>query len=115
MSVKDKDEISSITKAVRLTEEIIDTALRNIRSYPTESALAGHMVSLMYKEGTTPSFPPIVASAASTSNWHHVPGKKRISKGFLMLDIGVSYGGYASDLTRMAYVGQPSRKENVPR
>ncbi len=42
---------------------------------------------------------------------HHEPMNIKIKKGFCVIDFGVKYKGYCSDITRTIYVGKPSKKE----
>ena len=57
------------------------------------------------------SFNPIVASGKNASMPHYAPAAKKIMKGFCVIDFGVKYKGYCSDITRTVYVGKPSKKE----
>jgi Xaa-Pro aminopeptidase len=40
-----------------------------------------------------------------------IGGKARLKKGFCIIDFGVKYKGYHSDITRTIYLGNPSKKE----
>jgi Xaa-Pro dipeptidase len=58
------------------------------------------------------SFEPIVASGKHGKTPHYVPKKKsKLLKGFCIIDFGVEYKGYCSDMTRTIYLGEPSQKE----
>ena len=53
----------------------------------------------------------IVASGSNASSPHHKPSNAKIKKGFCVIDFGVKYRGYCSDITRTVYAGRPSLKE----
>lgn len=42
---------------------------------------------------------------------HHEPSNTKIKKGFCVIDFGVKYKGYCSDITRTICIGKPSDKE----
>ncbi|MEK7105998.1 MAG: M24 family metallopeptidase, partial [Patescibacteria group bacterium] len=64
------------------------------------------------KRGLKPSFKPIVTSGKNAGNEIHPfsPTEKKLS-GFVIIDFGVVYEKYMSDMTRTIYVGTPSKKE----
>jgi Xaa-Pro aminopeptidase len=57
--------------------------------------------------GVEPSFPSIVASGKNGATPHHVPTAAKLS-GFVVLDFGIIYRNYCSDITRTVFVGNPS-------
>ncbi len=56
------------------------------------------------------AFDPIVASGSNSRNAHH-DNSGILKKGFLVLDLGFTYKGYCSDMTRTFYIGTPSEEE----
>ena len=111
--IKTPEEIRAIKAACRAADRILQKIIRNIAKYQTEADIASALLSETLKQGLAPSFDPIVASGKNSSNWHHFPKTKKISKGFLMIDFGVKLNGYCSDITRTIYIGKPSPKEQA--
>jgi Xaa-Pro aminopeptidase len=62
------------------------------------------------KLGLKTSFKPIVASGRNSANPHH-DNTGKLSKGFCIIDFGIKYNGYCSDITRTIYFGKPTTKE----
>jgi Xaa-Pro dipeptidase len=95
-SIKTSYEVKCIQKACKISKDIffeIDSKdLSEIR-------LKQKLLSSIHDHGVEPSFDPIVASRSNTRNPHHVPTKKKIKKP-LLIDFGVKYKGYCSDVTR---------------
>jgi len=53
------------------------------------------------------SFKPIVAAGAGSAEPHYATGQRKLKRGQpLLLDFGISYGGYHGDLTRCLYLGK---------
>lgn len=50
----------------------------------------------------------LVAFGPHSAHPHHQPGDMPLTEGPVLLDIGCYRDGYASDMTRMAYLGEPS-------
>ena len=42
---------------------------------------------------------------------HYEPRNTKLKKGFCMIDFGVKYKGYCTDITRTVYLGSPCDKE----
>ncbi|HEX5229578.1 MAG TPA: M24 family metallopeptidase, partial [Bryobacteraceae bacterium] len=58
-----------------------------------------------------PAFDTIVAAGARTALPHSEPSSVRMERGALvMVDMGAQQDGYASDMTRMLFLGSPSPK-----
>jgi len=56
------------------------------------------------------SFEPIVASGKNAAKPHYSKST-RLSKGFLVIDMGLKYRGYCADITRTFFIGTPSIEE----
>jgi len=107
--VKEEKEISKIKKACKITDNIYSKIIKNFR-FKTEDEIRSFIKTEAKKNNCDMAFPPIAASAEGSSEVHY-KGSKKIKKGFLMLDFGVKYKGYCSDMSRMLYVGKPKKSE----
>ncbi|MBI2667271.1 aminopeptidase P family protein [Candidatus Woesearchaeota archaeon] len=107
---KTEKEIDYLKKSCKFIDKIFNEIINNF-NFKTEIKLANKMYSIMRDYGLEESFSPIVASSKNSGMAHHTISKDRIKKGFLVLDFGVKYKNYCSDLTRTLYVGKPTKKE----
>ncbi|MBT4540302.1 aminopeptidase P family protein [Candidatus Woesearchaeota archaeon] len=112
-AIKTKQEIKLYKKATKITEIIWEKTLKYIKSKRsiTEIQVKEFMEKEMNNLNLTSSFPTIVASGKNSSIPHYVPQKKKLSKGFCVIDFGINYKGYCTDITRTIYLGKPSQKE----
>jgi Xaa-Pro aminopeptidase len=112
--IKDKVEVEIIKRAV----EIADLAWRDLVAClrtdkyekRSEYEIAEILLSLSRKHGGEGwGFDPIVASGAGSSQPHYKTGSKKLeSNTVLLVDFGVSFQGYTSDLTRTVMLGAVS-------
>jgi Xaa-Pro aminopeptidase len=96
--VKTAEEIRAIKKAVDITARIF----RELESPfgRSERDFAGEIKGRIAAHGCRPAFRPIVASGSTVI--HHKPGSRTIRENNpLIVDLGVRYKGYCSDVTRM--------------
>jgi Xaa-Pro dipeptidase len=105
---KKPDEISSIRKAARLTREIF--ASLDFSRAKTELDLEKQILLMTAEMGLEPAFPPIVATDSSTAFPHYYAGKKKLGS-LVMVDYGLRYGHYCSDLTRCFILGGDRKKK----
>ena len=112
---KTKQELSSPRKAAQLTVQAFQGIVAGLKrkKFKTENDIKFYLEKFALNNNTELSFPPIVASGKNTRNPHHQTSNQKLKKGFLLLDFGVSYQNYCSDMTRMLYLGKPSPKEVV--
>jgi Xaa-Pro aminopeptidase len=76
----------------------------------TEIKLADFIKNEIKKSGGTEAFPVIVTSGKNAGNSiHPVPTNSKLS-GFVIIDFGIKYAGYCSDMTRTIYVVNPNSK-----
>ncbi len=110
--IKTNEEISKIKKACRVTDAIFGLLLKQDLKNITEVELRDFILYEIKKRGLKPSFKPIVTSSKHAGNEIHPfnPTTKKL-KGFVIIDFGVVYHKYMSDMTRTIYVGKPSKKE----
>lgn len=109
--IKTEKEIQILKKSCSYADKIIQKAIKNFKEFKTESEAAAFLEYETKKNGLELSFNPIVASGNNGSMPHHVPSNIKIKKGFCVIDFGVKYKGYCSDITRTIYFGKPTKKE----
>jgi len=97
--IKTPYEIRSIKKACKISEKVYNKSIKEITKKITEIEMKGIIENNMHKEGVTPSFPTIVAAGKNSSEPHHVSDKTKLKKP-IVIDYGVRYKGYISDITR---------------
>lgn len=110
--IKSEKEIEIIKKSVEIAEKALELTIPKIKIGVKESEIAAELEYQMRKLGASkPSFDLIVASNERSALPHGVASDKKIEEGFLTIDYGCFYKGYASDITRTFYVGDnPSEK-----
>ncbi len=111
-SIKTDKEIALIKKAANIGNKIYRDLIKYIRIGVTELDLVSKIHVLLYKYGATDvSFKPIVAFGKNTATPHHESTIKKLNEGeSVLLDFGVKYKGYCSDMTRMVFTSNPTSK-----
>ncbi len=110
--VKTDQEIAAIRRSVATNSEAFEQAVQQFRPGMTESELAAEIEYRMRKLGADrPAFETIVAAGPRTALPHAHPTSRPIGGDELVLvDMGSSQDGYASDMTRMLHLGRAPRK-----
>jgi Xaa-Pro aminopeptidase len=109
--VKDSGEIAHIRASVLSNSRALEAALRSFKQGMRESELAAEIDYRNRKFGAeAPAFDTIVAAGERAALPHAHPGATKIGSGMLLIDMGAFRDGYASDMTRMAYVGPATPK-----
>lgn len=108
--IKSSDEISKIKEAVNITIRAFNYIKKFIIPGKKEIEIAGQLENYIRHNGATgTSFDIIVASGINTSFPHHLTSHRKILKDEpLLIDLGVCYHGYKSDLTRVYFSGKIS-------
>jgi len=108
---KDASEVAQIRKAVRLASGVFPSLLKSIHSGIAENEVAAELEYLARRAGAERmSFETIVASGPNSALPHARPTRRKIRRGFVVLDYGVILGGYCSDMTRTIWVGRASKR-----
>ncbi|OPX29380.1 MAG: hypothetical protein B1H08_03920 [Candidatus Omnitrophica bacterium 4484_171] len=105
-SVKKKDEIALIKKAVDITSSGIEFIKEIMNPNMTEKYLQTETERFLKLKGDdTLAFPPVVAFGKNTSIVHHIPSQKKLSNNkIILIDLGARYYGYCADLTRTVFL-----------
>lgn len=137
--IKSKREIAFIKKSQRINEKVFIEIKKKIEQYSkkqprstkrsevpdkqevfaqaktplTEKNLAWKIKELGRKFGADDvSFDPIVAFGKHTSIPHHNPNNTKLKKDdIILIDMGMKYKGYCSDMTRMIFTAKPTEKQ----
>jgi Xaa-Pro aminopeptidase len=113
-SLKRNDEINKIRQACALTDKVFNMLVKDIkkRNLKSENEVYEFIREMALKHSAGLAFSPIVANAENSSYIHYpLYAKKGFKKGFLLVDFGLRYEGFSSDMTRMFYLGEPSMEE----
>jgi Xaa-Pro aminopeptidase len=110
-AVKSSREISAIRRSVELNSRAFEQAAKHIRTGMREGDLAAELDYRMRRQGAEgPAFETIVAAGARTALPHARPTSARLVQGLLLVDMGAMLDGYASDMTRMLFLGRPGAR-----
>ena len=109
--IKSSTEIALLHKSQQITEQVFNSILPAIRPGMTERAVQGLILAEMAANDDIDcySFEPIIAAGPNCWEIHHLPDRTIINPDdLLLIDLGVIYQGYASDMTRMVCLGKAS-------
>lgn len=110
--VKSDAEAAQIRQACQLTAAAFEETLPLIRPGESERDLALDLDFRMRRMGAEgAAFETIVASGPRAALPHARPTEKRLNpRELVIFDLGAILGGYAADMTRTVYLGDPGRR-----
>ncbi|MDD5355060.1 MAG: Xaa-Pro peptidase family protein [Candidatus Omnitrophica bacterium] len=106
--IKEKGELESIKKAVGITLETFEYIEKILEPGIREIEVAAEIERyIRYKGSTGTAFNTIVASGPNSSFPHAKITQRKIRKNEpIMIDLGLDFQGYKSDLTRVFFLGK---------
>lgn len=112
-SIKTKEEISKIEKACHLGDLAFEYIIERLKPGVSEKEIAFELEFFVKKNGADLSFPSIVAFGKNSSVPHHHTSDKRLTiyDKLILLDFGVKFDNYCSDMTRTVFLGKPNDKQ----
>ncbi|HET6380013.1 MAG TPA: Xaa-Pro peptidase family protein [candidate division Zixibacteria bacterium] len=109
--VKAPEEVERLRAAAAAADEAMLAITAEKLSGRSEAEVAGRVRELLLAAGHQTADFAIVGSGPNSASPHHEVGPRVIRPGdALVLDIGGTRGGYCSDTTRTAFVGEPPAK-----
>jgi len=110
-SIKEPEELDSITRAVALADTAFEQAKRLLRPGITEEEVAWEIEKLLHQGGSEGvAFEITVASGSNSALPHARPTEKRIRSGEpILIDMGARVKGYCSDLSRTVFLGEADK------
>lgn len=111
-SIKDLQEIEFLRRAAQMVDQVVQEGIARIRRGMTEMELANELEWIAKRLGSPQmSFETTVLSGAKSAAPHGKPDQSIIQEGeYLLLDLGVMYKGYCSDITRTFMIGNGTEK-----
>jgi Xaa-Pro aminopeptidase len=111
-SIKSEDEMLKIRRACMITCDIFKDTIEKLKkhSFAMEGDVSKYLKLRTLEYGCELAFEPIVASGKDSAVPHYA-GNKKLAKGFLILDFGVKFQGYCSDVSRTVFLGVPSHQD----
>ena len=110
--IKSAEEIDRIRRSVLANSEAYSQTLKRIKPGARENDIAAELEFQMRMLGAEkPAFETIVAAGARSALPHAHPTGHRLQENeLLLIDMGASLDGYASDMTRVCFTGAPPRR-----
>jgi len=110
-SVKSDREIGLVKESIRIAEKCLEEALLKVKPGIREIDVEALLTKSAIEHECTLAFKPIVASGPNSAYPHHISTRRRIERGdVVVIDFGVRYRCYCSDITRTLVVGSPSQE-----
>ena len=105
--VKDTDERAALKASAAVNDTAMQAAFAAIRPGMTEIEVGQVIRDSFAANGAAVAF-ALVASGPNGAFPHHSTGARKLQTGdAVVLDMGATYEGWPSDMTRMAVVGEP--------
>jgi Xaa-Pro aminopeptidase len=110
--IKSADEVALIRRSVQVNSEAYARTFRRIRSGVREQDIAAELEFQMRMQGAEKAaFETIVAVGEHSALPHARPGVQKLADNeLLLIDMGATVDGYASDMTRVSYTGTPPKR-----
>ncbi len=112
-AIKEIDEIEKIKKACSIGDEAFEFILTKIRLGVSEKEIAFDLELFFRKQNAGSSFSPLVAFGPHSSTPHHKSLNTKLKNNeIVLLDFGVKYENYCSDMTRTIFFGKAPAEFN---
>ena len=110
-AIKDEHELRLLRQSTALNEQVFQSVHQTIEPGMTEREIALAIDLTMREMGAEgPSFDTIVAFGVNAARPHAVPTGRELQAGDLvMVDMGLIFQGYCSDMTRTFVFGKPDQ------
>lgn len=108
--VKTKQELGLIIKSQRINEQVFKKIIQHLKAGKTEKQIAWEIEKTGRELGADGiSFEPIIGFGTNSGSPHHMNTKKKLKKGdMVLIDMGMEYKGYCSDMTRTVFTQPPT-------
>ncbi|MGM9912061.1 M24 family metallopeptidase [Floccifex sp.] len=110
--LKEDEEIEAMKEAIAITDEIYQEVIQHIHVGMTEYEISALVQYYSIKAGAQQmSFDTIIATGERTALPHGRPTQRKVKAHEpIMIDFGIQYNNYQSDMTRICFIGEPEPK-----
>lgn len=114
-SVKDAQEIALMVKASQINDQAMEVFKTLVHTGITEREVAEQMKKIYQDLGAEDfSFAPLVAFGQNAASGHHYPDDTKLNPGDCVLfDVGCTYQGYCSDMTRTYFYQTVTPRQRI--
>ncbi len=103
--VKEEEEVEKIKKSCQIADKCLSETTKLIKVGMKEKEIAFKIEFYLKEKGFDLAFSPIVAVDKNSGLPHYQTGETVIGKGsVILIDFGVKYQDYCSDITRMIFI-----------
>jgi Xaa-Pro dipeptidase len=112
-AIKSEAEIEMIRKAAAISDKGMEAAMGVVKVGVTELEIAAEAEYVMKKLGSEKTaFSTFVASGDRTLLAHPIASRREIQPGeAVVIDLGATWDGYASDICRTSFAGDPTAEQ----
>lgn len=109
--IKAPEEVALMRRSAAAADVAVDAAFAACRPGTTETAVARAVAGAFAEQEASQPGAAIVGSGPNSAYPHHRSGSRGLREGEpVLVDLGGRIEGYMSDITRMAYIGEPSAR-----
>lgn len=109
--IKSPDEIKRIKKSCDIANKAFDTTKNEIKAGMSEVEVAWIFEKYVKEQQAELSFPTIVAFGRNSATPHHLTSNQKLKiDDTILIDCGVKYNNYCSDMTRTFSFGKPTEE-----
>ncbi len=107
---KDESEIKLLRKSQQINEAVLEAVHKKLKTGVSELEVAWWIRSIGHELGAEDiSFTPIVAFGSHSAAPHHQNSSRKLKANeAVLIDMGMKWKGYCSDMTRSFFYGKPS-------
>jgi Xaa-Pro aminopeptidase len=108
--IKEAEELTILTRSAQIADRAVQAAWAACAPGVSELEIAEAINGVFAAHGCEPEF-ALVGSGPNSAYPHHETGARELSDGdAVVIDLGAVLEGYHSDITRMAFVGDPTER-----
>ncbi len=112
--VKTKDELVLMREASHLNDLAIAEAIKALKDGVSESDIADAYRKSACELGEGESFESLICFGANAAEPHHDTDRTLLKRGdAVIIDVGLKFCGYCSDMTRTVFFGETSREQKA--
>ena len=109
---KDEEELELMRQSSQRNDEVMRRTIESLREGMTEKDVAAiYLANAKAVGGSGDSFQPLICFGANCAEPHHVSDETTLKKGdSVIIDVGLLYKSYCSDMTRTVFFGEPTEE-----